>query len=359
MVHVLPVLILLACAANAQVIGIISGADPLIGKEQPALQAEINGPADIAYIKGLLYVRAGAGEQIFRVDLNRNTATLVLPKPDDPDTKDPTLMELPFALAVTPDGRLFFADVGGKLGEVNLAQYNSRVLRKDLLARFPQVHNMTVDVAGRILMTERHSILRWTPSTNNLELIAGSSGFGRPAFSGDEGSATVAKLQWPQGLAVDSRGDIYVSDTENCRIRKIDVSTNTITTVAGDGTCDNSGNGGLAKLAHVNNPRSIVVDAKGNLYFAESCRIRKIDASGVITNYAGANGCMHGDNTPHRDGEPATEASVGASGLAVDEDGNLYFSDYSHNVIRRIDAVTHAITTVAGNGLPKRVDVIL
>src|SRR5258708_31256144 len=175
-------------------------------------------------------------------------------------------------------------------------------------------------------------------------------------YSGDGGSATSAMLSGTTGLAVDSNGNLFIADTENSRIRK--VSGGIITTVAGGGT---GGDGGLATAAQLLAPCDVKVDSAGNLYISETCeslgngsggggdgmgRIRRVDAStGIITTIAGGvTGGFAGD------GGPATSALLDTpGGLAIDRSGNIYVADYGNNRVRRIDGVTGVITTVASN----------
>ncbi|MCA1684232.1 MAG: DUF11 domain-containing protein, partial [Actinobacteria bacterium] len=166
--------------------------------------------------------------------------------------------------------------------------------------------------------------------------------------------ATDARLPAPSGVAVDSAGNLFIS-TGCCeggqRVRRVDAVTGIITTVAGTGEFGFSGDGGLATEAALGNPAGLAVDAAGNLYIAEVefSRVRRVDAvSGVITTVAGT-----GDWGYSGDGGPATEAFLaGPSDLAFDAAGNLYITDTYNGVIRKVDAVTGIITTVAGGGDP-------
>ena len=326
------------------------GAALPLGKEQPALSTSLNGPSSVAYSNGRLYVMETAGMGILSVDMRRETVTLILAPPVDPFTDDKDVFGSPFALAVSRTGDIFVADVGGKLAEVNPNIHSASIKRTDLLERFPQVHAMAADVSNEaIVLADRHALLRWTPHKNELTKLGGSS---RPGFSGDGGPAKDATFNWPQGLAVDMQGNIFVSDTENCRLRKIDAATGIITTIAGGSRCDSTGDGRPAKAALLMNPRAVAVDSLGSVFLSEGCRVRKVDSEGIITTYAGQSNCGFSG-----DGGLATNALINADGLALDEDGNLYIADYSHNRIRRVDARTQRITTFAGNGLPNRVDV--
>ena len=171
-------------------------------------------------------------------------------------------------------------------------------------------------------------------------------------FGGDGGPATDAEIAVPSGLATDSAGNLYIADTDNNRIRKVDVN-GTITKVAGDSPIQVyssggfGGDGGPATNALLNHPGGIAFDSAGNLYIADSGnnRIRKVDANGVITTVAG------GGSSGLGDGGPATKAELFIpSDVALDAAGNLYIADsYNGGRIRRVD-VSGVITTVAGGG---------
>jgi sugar lactone lactonase YvrE len=324
-----------------------------VGEEQSALSTSINGPSGIAYSRGNLYVMETAGMGVFSLDTDRQTATLILAPPTDPYTKEKNVLGSPFAIAASYGGDIFVADVGGKLAQLNIKTHSALVKRAGLLEEFAQVHAMAADPRNAtIVLTDRHALLRWKPETNELTELAGSSR--RPGSSGDGGQARDATFNWPQGLAIDKLGNVFVADTENCRLRRIDAESGTITTVAGGTRCDSTGDGRAAKAALLNNPRAVAVDSHGNVFFSELCRVRRIDSEGIVTTYAGTSECGFSG-----DGGLATNAKLKADGLAIDEVGNLYISDYSHNRVRRVDARSGRITTFAGNGLPERVDVLM
>jgi sugar lactone lactonase YvrE len=179
-----------------------------------------------------------------------------------------------------------------------------------------------------------------------VAIIQTVAGNGTSGFSGDNGSAAKASLSDPFGVAVDAVGNLYIADTSNHRIRKVDTS-GTITTVAGNGTEGFSGDGGAASSATLNTPIGVAVDTADNLYIADAFnnRIRKVNAAGVITTVAG-----NGDARFSGDHAAATSASLSAPfGVAVDKVGNLYIADTSNHRIRKVDA-SGTITTVAGNG---------
>jgi sugar lactone lactonase YvrE len=192
--------------------------------------------------------------------------------------------------------------------------------------------------------THNQRIRRLDLDSGTITTIAGTTA----GFSGDNGPATAAKLNLPTALATDGGNHLYIADTQNHRIRRLDLTTGTIATVAGNGTQGFSGDGGLAIHASIDSPAGLAVDADQNLYLADTHnhRVRKITAAtGTITTIAGATAGFGGDNGP------ASAASLALPhGLSIDAAGNVYIADTANHRIRRIDAATGTITTIAGNG---------
>ncbi len=179
--------------------------------------------------------------------------------------------------------------------------------------------------------------------TNGIVTVAGNGNYG---FSGDGGLATNAKLSYPYAVATDASGNFYIADTDNCRVRKVS-SSGIITTVAGNGSCGYSGDGGSATAAKIYYPYGVAVDGAGNLYIADlySYRVRKVSTSGIITTVAG-----NGSYGFSGDGGPATSAKLTyAYGVAVDGAGNLYIADIYNYRVRKV-STSGIITTVAGSG---------
>lgn len=238
-----------------------------------------------------------------------------------------------------------------------------------------------------------------TPSAS----IATLAGNGDPGYAGDGGPAGAASLNEPKGLCVDREGNVYIADSENHVVRRVDRKTGTITTVAGvgpggtggammapepvampqqededpfaDTSADStkaytqvtdlsgtvryvtggrltieqeSGDGGPARRARLNFPSAVAVDRAGNLYIADTMnhRVRKVDAkTGIITHVAGTGQARYSG-----DGGPAVQAAINEpTGLAVTDDA-LYIADQSNNRVRRVDLATGIITTAAGDG---------
>jgi len=199
------------------------------------------------------------------------------------------------------------------------------------------------DAAGNLFIAETSRIRRVSPG----RIITTVAGNGQFRFSGDEGRATNASMYFPEGIALDAAGNLYVADCLGNRIRKVSPG-GTITTVAGNGLWGFSGDGGPAILASLNAPRSVAVDAAGNLYIADTSnhRVRKVRPDGVITTAVGDGlGRFRGD------GGPATAASLFyPGGLAFDAAGNLYITDLWNYRVRKV-APDGIITTLAGNGV--------
>ncbi len=211
-------------------------------------------------------------------------------------------------------------------------------------AQFAAPGGLAVDGSGNLYVSDFNgNRIRRIDAEGVITTIAGT---GVRGFSGDGGPATEAQFAVPRGLAVDGSGNLFVVDSSNYRIRRIDAG-GMITTIAGTGGRGFSGDGGPATEAQFAYPRGLAVDGSGNLYVADSSnyRIRRIDAEGVITTIAGT-----GVRGFSGDGGPATEAQFAApTTLAVDGSGNLYVTDLSAIRIRRIDA-GRVITTLAGSG---------
>ncbi len=179
------------------------------------------------------------------------------------------------------------------------------------------------------------------------QIITTISGNGFSAYTGDGGPATAASINNPLGVAADGAGNVYIVDTKNHCIRKVN-SAGIISTIAGNGTAGYSGDGGPATAALLNMPSKIVLDATGNILFVDNgnARIRKITTAGIISTIAG-NGIA--GNTG--DGGPATAAQINASpGLAIDILGNVFFNDVVKHTIRKISA-SGIVSTIAGCGL--------
>jgi len=203
--------------------------------------------------------------------------------------------------------------------------------------------DMALDAAGNlyISLSDLH-VIRKVESNGSISTFAGN---GNEAWAGDDGPAIDASFDSPHGLHFDTAGNLYIADRGNHIIRKIDTN-GVITTVAGQGGYSGfSGDGGAATSAELNSPYDVAFDASGNLYVSEVRRIRKIDTNGIITTFAG-----DGGDDFSGDGGAATSAGLGnPAHMVLDQFGNLYFADYTHHVVRKIDT-NGVMTLVYGVG---------
>lgn len=209
-----------------------------------------------------------------------------------------------------------------------------------------RMHKLCAPMCASVLIFV--SILPQLKAQTAGEIIA-YAGNTTQGYSGDGGPAVNAELNYPNGVALDSAGNIYIADSLNACIRKVAASTGTITTVAGKcGTIGNSGDGGVATDAELSYPTGVALDNAGGLYIddASSHVIRKVAAStGVITTYAG-----NGTQGYTGDGGPATGAELDPAYIAFDSSGNLYISDATDGVVRKVTSLTGMISTIAGTG---------
>ena len=210
----------------------------------------------------------------------------------------------------------------------------------DAILGYWEPRGLTVDASSTVYVVNsaNNRVLK-VDSGGGVSVIAGGG-----STLGDGGPASAAKLSTPLDVAVDTVGNIYIADSGNHRVRKVG-GLGTITTVSGSGAPTLSGDGGPAAGATLIKPAAVVVDARGDIYVSDSgnARIRKISTQGIITTAAGG-GISLGD------GGPATGALLGSpQGLALDGTGNLYIADSGDARVRKVDP-QGIITTVAGTG---------
>lgn len=212
-------------------------------------------------------------------------------------------------------------------------------------AKIESPTSVILDNAGNVYFTSGETIRKINPAG----IISTIAGTGVAGYSIDGGQATAAKLNNPMGMAMDKAGNIFFADRFNNRIRKI-TPAGIISTYIGDGSYTTTGDGGLATAATCGWPAAVAFDTSGNMYIADEGgeRIRKINTAGIIETIAGS-GTM-GSGAFTGDGGPATAARFNAPvGVAVDQPGNVYISDYYNNRIRKI-STAGIMSTYAGTG---------
>ena len=216
------------------------------------------------------------------------------------------------------------------------------------LAKFNTIGIVNVDTMHNVVYISDEFNYRVRKIAISTGIIEDFAGTGTEAFSGDGGPATAAEFSRVLGLALDRSGNLYIGDWDNGRIRKVDVATGIVTTVAGNGTTGFSGDGGPATAAQINKTTAICFDSCGNMYFSDenNQRVRRIDANtGIITTIAG-----NGTAGFSGDGGPASAAEFNhPTGVAMDKYGSLYVADYYNNRVRRIaDVACNYARTAVG-----------
>lgn len=302
------------------------------------LIADGNGRIRMVAPTGVITTAAGVGTGSFGGD-------------GGPAASPQTELLFPTSAALDRDGNLFITDAtrvrkvssGGTITTVAGSSDLSPAAAAFELG-FPR--GIVIDPLGNLMVTDgaNHRILK-VSFDGMITTIAGN---GTAGFSGDGGPASSARLNFPSGIALDPAGNLFIADNGNHRIRKITVS-GVISTVAGTGVSGFGGDGSSAVSALIQQPNGVAIDAAGNLFIADTGdnRIRKVNVEGIITTVAG-----DGTRGFGGDGGAATLARLNApGGIAVDSAGNLFVADHSNHRIRK---VTRAgiITTIAGNGSP-------
>ena len=251
----------------------------------------------------------------------------------------------PYGVAIHPNGSIYISDNGnGRIRRVGPDRLIETMYRRS-------GSRIAFDPRGVLHVAGGSANIVWKVDAAGAFIpVAGTSSH---VFSGDGGPATDAGLYFPAGMAFDRRGDLYIADTCNHRIRKVSASSGIISTVAGSGPASEcrdggfAGDGGPAVRARLNQPSDVAVDQWGNIYIADTMnhRIRKVDITGIITTFAG-----NGETGANGEGVPGPQAQLNEPrGVAVDGFGNVYATSTMSSAIRRISPAG-TITTLIGYG---------
>jgi uncharacterized protein (TIGR03437 family) len=261
----------------------------------------------------------------------------------------------PFAVAVDSSGNVYIAEpTDGRIRQINSKADINTIAGNGTLgfsgdgaaataAELNRPTGVAVDGSGNIYIADSlNNRIRVVKSGSSIATFAGNGGY---SYSGDGGPATSAQLNAPHGVAADSAGNFYIADSGNNVVRKVSAG-GAITTLAGTGTAGFGGDGGVATSAQLSGPQGVAVDGAGNVYIADTgnSRVREVSGSTITT--------VAGSGTPGYAGDGGAAASAklySPVGLALDAKGNLYIADTNNSAIRKVTSGT--ISTVAGNGL--------
>ena len=235
-----------------------------------------------------------------------------------------------------------------KYAGTGIAGYNGDGERADL-AQLNGPAGLAFDKDNNLFVAEiqNNTIRRIDAETGIISTVAGC---GLKGFDGDGGFAVNSKLDGPEGVFVDSHGNIYIADTNNERIRKVNSHTGIIHTIAGTGEAGYNGDNIQARDSKLNHPSGVVVDTNGNIYFNDykNDRVRKINSEGIISTFAGTG--IYGYSG---DNGPADKSQINdVYGLAMDRYDNIYIMDSLNFAVRKVDAKSGIISTVIGKGKP-------
>lgn len=333
------------------------------------LHTAINGPCQMAIdATGNLYVNEEYGHRILRIKWEKKEVDVVAGNGKECCFREDELawktsVYQVYSLALDPQGNLYLGGRNRTNGAfVRVVDRSTGRIRAVANGREPISPDgtpaMDADLSDPLGMVAFSNGSLFVSASSFYEIVelgedaVTFAGNRKKGFSGDGGPALDASFDWPASLALDAGENLYVADYHNHRIRRIDLRTKEVATVAGNGTATPSGDGGPALSAGIGYPFDIAVDAHDNIYVVENgaYTVRRVDAgTGLISRIAGT-----GEKGFSGDGGPAITAGLDACGIALDHAGNLLIADHVHNRIRRVNAKTGIITTVAGNGRPRR-----
>ncbi len=345
------------------------------GDNGPATKAEIGGPNGVAVdAAGNMYIADPANQRIRYVNTSGIITTIAgtgtAGFSGDGSSATAATFSDPAAVAVDASGALYVADIdNGRVRRFvvggNIATFAGTATSvgdggPSTQARLDSPNSAAVDSSGNLYIADiaANRVRKVTPS-GTITTLAGN---GQSGYGGDNGLSSSAILAMPYSVAVDSAGNVYIADSDNGRIRRVNATTGIITTFAGGGSGTytgpgTGGDGGLATAASLNFPTAVAVDGAGNVYLIcsvmsnitpNSLSVRRITTDGKINTWAGGSSATGFSG----DGGPPLQAQFGNNliRIAAGNDGSLYIADNGNNRIRKVDPAGATINTIAGNG---------
>jgi len=335
------------------------------GDGGPATEAGFNGPVAVAVdSSGNIYIADNGNERLRRVDHVTHKIDTVAGGGSDPDTLgDRPGLEAnlcPAALSIDAAGLIYVADPCHRrvlrytpsTGRIALFMGNGEYGGGDgnvaTAAGVELPYALTLDPAGNLFVEDgsNGSIRRVDAVTRIVSTVAGGG-----TFIGDGRVANAALLAEPHGLAIDSKGNLLIADTDHSLIRRVDATTHVISTFAGlvNNCCSGSTDPAPAAEVPIGFPADIAVASNGNVFISDFLgTIWVVDGTGKIQRYAGGN---DPNGTNENDDRPALDASIAPVGIFLDAANNLYLAERGRNRVRKINAATKVITTIAGTGV--------
>ena len=306
-----------------------------IGDNQPATRAAFAAPENLAFdLFGNYYVADAGGNRIRKVDPTGRITTVagtgVSGYTGDSGPATQAQLYTPFGVAADPFGNLFISDTTNLA--IRKVDTSGTITTFATDPSFSDLLTVVSDNSGNLYVADDgNCVVHKITSTGAVSIVAGV--VGNCGYNGDGIPATTALLNGPYGVAIDARGNLYLGDYGNNRVRKVNTS-GIITTIAGNGNCGFSGDGGTATLAMLCSPEGVAVDPSGNVYIGDysNLRIRKVNRAGKINTIAGSGlAGYNGDNLP------ATSTNIGGPVTpSVDILGNIYFLDDDASRVRKI-----------------------
>ncbi|MFP5043030.1 T9SS type A sorting domain-containing protein [Parasediminibacterium sp. JCM 36343] len=375
---------ILTIISKSQIITTVVGGGSNLADGCLAKNAALNGPSDVKFDKfGNMYITGEGNHVIRKVNLKDTITTIagtgLFGYIGDGGPATSARLQEPQSTTFDSIGNMYIADYANYVvrkidlnGIITTIAGNGKYGYSGdgdsaINARLEGVVSLAFNSKGELYIADNYNNrIRMVDKKGIITTVAGTGavGDGAGGYSGDGGLAVNARLSNPSGIIFDSKDNLYIADSYNNRIRKIDTN-GIISTIAGSGPIgfgngDFSGDGGLAVVAKLYSPIGIALDKNGNIFFSDgSNRIRKIDETGIITTIAGSG--KLGFNGGHSgDGGLATSATLNhPEGIAFDSDGNLFIADWHNNVIRKVSFSTLPLTISSATAIRENKDIAI